>query len=228
METIKRFFVNHLSSIIALAVAIPFCTFAGSSFSYAVFQQLLVGNYIVPTVTSNAYATELQQPSVTSTASTTGTLSGGKLYLEVVATTVTGTSSPSAEIATTTSVNENVNIVWSPIPGATGYAVYFGTSTPGSEQSYFAATSTAGVVNTQYSLTSTTSPTYNTPSLNGTGYYASIGSGTSSIAVSGQIQVTSNATTTCSTALNGAIFYSTANSHLWLCTGSGPAWTVIK
>jgi hypothetical protein len=62
-------------------------------------------------------------------------------------------TTPSLEYATTTSINENINVVWAPVPGATGYVIYFGTSTPGSEQAYFIATTT-----TQYSLNSTSSP----------------------------------------------------------------------
>ena len=231
MQMLKKLNRYHLQGVaLGLLIVFSFSGVAsafGSSFSYATFQQL-IGNYIVPFATSNGYATELQSPILTSLASTTGSLSKGQLYFEVVATTQNGTSSPSAEIATTTSKNENVNIYWTAVPGAQGYAVYFGTSTPGSEQAYFGATSTAGVPNTQYSFTSTSSPTFNVPAPSGAGYYALVGSATSTITTQGLIQATSNATTSCNASLNGAIFYNTANSHLWLCTGAGPTWTVIK
>jgi hypothetical protein len=55
-----------------------------------------------------------------------------------------------------------------------------------------------------------------------------MGSGSSSIITSGFIQSTESATTSpCTTALNGATFYNTSNSHLWLCTGAGPTWKLI-
>ena len=225
METLKK--IATLAALFLFGLTSISFAF-GSSFSYAAFQQL-ISNYIVPFTTSTGYATELQSPVITSTASTTGTLSPGPLFIEIVATTQTGTSSQSNEYATTTSKNENINLYWPPVPGAQAYAIYFGTSTPGSEQAYFEATSTAGVVNTQYSLSSTSSPAYYTPAANGEGYYALIGSATTTITTQGLIQAISNATTTaCSASVNVAIFYNTANSHLWLCTGSGPTWTVIK
>jgi hypothetical protein len=216
-------FIGGMAGTLLLSAGVAL---AASSFTYATFQKLIGGVYVTPVTTAYSYATQIQQPVVTSTASTTGSLSGGSLVTEVVATTPTGTSTPSLEIATTTSVNEGLLLKWAPVPGATGYAVYIGTSTPGSEQSYFTATSTSGAANTQYTLTSTSSPTYSALAASGSGFYAAMGSASSSIMTSGLIQSSTNATTTCTTALAGAMFYSTVNAHLWLCTSG--AWALIK
>jgi hypothetical protein len=203
---------------------------AATSFTYQTFQKLIGTNNVVPISPSYSYATQLQQPSVTAASSTPGgSLTGGRIVAEVVATTPFGTSSPSAEIATTTNPSTSLQLSWPTIPGATGYAVYFGTTTPGSEQAYLVATSTNGAVNTYYTLTSTTSPNYDVrPHIN-TGFYTQLGSASSSIATAGNIQTSAAATTTsCTAALNGSIFYNTANAHLWLCTGAGPTWALIK
>jgi hypothetical protein len=80
-----------------------------------------------------------------------------------------------------------------------------------------------------YTLTSTSSPTFDIPPHINTGFYTQMGSGSTTISTQGDILMQSVATTTaCTTALNGSMFYNTANAHLWLCTGAGPAWTVIK
>lgn len=230
MEIYKK--IKNISAwtIIAIALVflhlIPQIADAGSSFTFSLFQQL-VGTGIVPTSPSQSYATQLNTPAVNA-ASTTGSLTGGSLNIRVVATTAFGTSSPSNEVATTTSVNEGLQLTWPTVPGANAYAIYIGTSTPGSEQAYFEATSTAGVVNSYYSLTSTSTPTYNALALSGAGFYSAFGSASSTIITSGLIQTVSTATTTpCTTALNGSIFYSSSNSHLWLCTGGGPTWKLI-
>ena len=102
------------------------------------------------------------------------------------------------------------------------------TTTPGNEQGVLYATSTSGAVNTYYSLTSTSSVIYAIPSQSGLGYLASIGSATSTIQAPIIAAVSSATTTNCSASINGAQFYNTANSHLWLCTGAGPGWTFNK
>ena len=125
-------------------------------------------------------------------------------------------------------MNENLQLTWPIISGATGYAIYVSTTTAGNEQGVLYATSTSGAVNTSYSLTSTSTVTYAIPSQSGTGYLASIGSATSTIQAPIIAAVSSATTTNCTASINGAQFYNTANSHLWLCTGAGPGWTLIK
>lgn len=200
--------------------------FAASSITPGIFVKL-VGLFVQPVTTSYSYGTPVQQPQAFAIASTSGSLTPGPLLLQVAAVTRTGTSSPSAEVSTTTSASEGLNLSWAPVPGASGYAIYIGTSTPGSERSFFMASSTNGVPNNFYTLTSTSSPTFYTVPGQGAGYYTSMGSGTTSIDTTGLIRAQSSATTTCTAALNGSVFYNPNNAHLWLCTGAGPSWTLI-
>ena len=217
---------NLIIGVLALMAFAPFAG-AASSFVQVNFQKL-VGLNLVPVSTNYSYATQLQQPNVTvASTSPASSLSGGKLVLQVAALSATGTSTPSSEYATTTTAKNGLKLSWPTIPGATGYAVYFGTSTPGSEQAYFMATSTAGAVNTFYWLQSTSSPTYYSIPSSGSGYFASIGSATTTFDTTGTIRAASSATTTaCVAANDGAVFYNAANLHLWLCQSA--AWTVIK
>jgi hypothetical protein len=196
-----------------------------SSIGYGVFLQLIGANAQI--ITPDAITTQLQSPAI-SAASTTGALQGGPLFIEIVATSYTGTSSPSNELATTTLPLQSLQFSWSTIPGATGYGIYVSTTTSGNEKGLFFATSTNGQVNTTYSLNSTSSPLFGTPVLTGTGFLTSDNSSTSTLETP-IIQAVSNGTTTsCTASLNGAQFYNLANSHLWLCTGAGPAWTILK
>lgn len=218
---------NLIVGILALAAFAPFAG-AASSFTYSTFVTI-VGTFVQPLVPQWSYGTQLQ-PATIAVASTTqsgASLSGGKLVIKVLALSATGTSTPSNEYATTTTAANALIISWATVPGATGYAVAFGTSTPGSEHAYFMATSTAGAANTTYTLTSTSSPTYYAIPSSGSGFYASLGSGTSTMSTSGAVRLFSAATTTaCSEALDGTIFYNEANEHLWLCQSG--AWAAIK
>lgn len=212
-----------LGAVIGITMAVS-QAFAATNITPAVVAKI-VGLFVQPITTSYSYATQVQTPVLTAASSTTGgSLTVGTLYFEVAALTITGTSSPSNEIATTTVAGSSrIQLTWPAVPGATGYAVYFGTTTPGSENAYFMATSSA---NTFYTFTSTSSPTFYPVPVQGAGYYSQQGSGTTTLDTTGLIRSQSAATTTCTTALAGAMFYSTANSHLWLCTGGN--WAVIK
>jgi hypothetical protein len=217
----------HKSIVLGIAIAVLFSASAAfafeSSFGYGVFLQLIGNNAQVQTPI--ALTTQLQVP-VTTAASSTGTLLGGPLWVEVVATSYTGTSSPSTEYATTTNVNEDLKLAWNTVPGATGYGIYISTTTAGNEQGILYATSSAANgINTTFDITSTSSVLYGVPSQSGLGFLTSDNSGTSTMATP-LIQAVSNGTTTaCTTALSGAQFYNVANSHLWLCTAG--AWTKI-
>ena len=217
---------NLIIGVLALAAFAPFAG-AASSFVQVNFQKL-VGLNLVPVSTNYSYATQMVAPTVTApTVFGAGSLSAGLLKIQVAALSATGTSSPSSEYATTSVASKSIYLSWATIPGATGYAVYVGTSTPGSEQSYFMATSTAGAVNTNYTLTSTSTPTYYSIPASGSGYFASIGSATTTFDTSGTIRAASSATTTtCGATNRGATFYNSANDLDWLCKAAG--WTVIK
>lgn len=200
---------------------------AASSFTYRTFQTLIGGSYVVPTATSLSYATQLNSPTVTApTAPSSGSLTAGPLQIEIAAVSATGTSTPSSEIATTSIASGALYFSWAPVPGATGYALYFGTSTPGSEGAFFMATSTSGAPNTNYTLTSTSSPTYYAIPAQGSGYYSAFGSASTTIDTGGLIRSSTSATTTCNAAATGAMFYNPVSDLLWLCKAGG--WTVVK
>lgn len=220
MRTIKRYWREIVLVALLALCATPAFAF-NSSFGYAAFLQLIGNNAQAQPGTN---ITTQMTPPVITTASTTGALTQGPLFLEVVATSTTGTSSPSAEYATTTSNNEGITLTWPQVPGASGYLIYISTTTSGNEQGYFLSTTTS-----QFTLNSTTSPIVGTPLSLGAGFYAALGSGSSSLTTAGPIQASSNATTTnCTTSLDGAQFFNTSNAHLWLCTGAGPTWTLLK
>jgi hypothetical protein len=228
MEMFKKrtFWEGLLGGVVASILVSALTAFAASSFSYGTFLQLIGQNNLAPFITSLNYTNQLQSPTITVASSTSGTLSGGPLVIEVAALTLTGTSTPSNEFATTTIPNQAMLITWPPIPGASGYAVYVGTSTSGSEASYLMGTSTAGVPNTQYTLQSTSSVILTTIQNQGAGYYTTEGSATTSIDTTGLLRAQSNATTTCVASITGSMFYNPNNSHLWLCVGG--AWVVVK
>lgn len=94
--------------------------FAASGITPGIFTKL-VGLFVQPLTTSYSYSTQLQTPAVTAASSTTagGSLTRGPLVVEVAALTLTGTSLPSNEIATSTQgTNSEIQ-----------YAIYIGTTT---------------------------------------------------------------------------------------------------
>lgn len=222
----RTFWEGLVGGVVASILVSALTAFAASSFSYGTFLQLIGQNNLAPFITSLSYTNQIQPPIITVASSTSGTLSGGPLQIEVAAVTLSGTSTPSNEFATTTIPNQAMQITWPPIPGASGYAIYVGTSTSGSEAAYLMATSTAGVPNTQYTLQSTTTVLLTSVSNQGSGYYTSEGSATTSIDTTGLIRAQSNATTTCAASIAGSMFYNPNNAHLWLCTGG--VWVVVK
>jgi len=126
------------------------------------------------------------------TSTTGGSLTANsKMYFEVVAINATGTSTPSSEIATTTYMaSSRFHLTWTPVPGATGYAIFYSTSTPGAENAYQIATTTNA-----FDFTSTSTPTYATPPGFPTAFAVQLTNGTNPIQVNG-INVSPLATTT--------------------------------
>ncbi len=183
----------------------------------------------------------------------TGPVTGGSLVpattynFKVSAYDGVSTTTVSNQVSTTTGAlaTNQVNITWGSVPGAKGYIVYFATSTNAFDH-YIVATSTSDVPNTYVTIATTssskagTAPTDNTAfafklNPNGNSFLngGALGIGTStpttgvSLDTFGYSRSVTNATTTaCSAALNGATFYNTANSHLWLCQSA--AWVLIK
>ncbi|MBK3666176.1 hypothetical protein JJE66_33765 [Bradyrhizobium diazoefficiens] len=170
---------------------------------------------------------------------------GGTLYFEVTALDGQGETIGGNQLGTTTIGSSALQLTWGAVQGATGYRVYFSTSTPQAFLQYFAATSTSGAPNAYYTFTSTTTPTYvsglpasntaysfNANQSTGAGWFmGKFGLGTSSPAValdvaSGTLRAYSVSTTTCNAVIDGAIFYNATDKHLYVCEAT--IWQIIK
>jgi hypothetical protein len=161
MGTTKQRYIEY-------AIVFSLCLFAllGSAFSIANAAGIGLNLFtiggpsatqITPIFPSWSLNVPLSPPTI-SAATTTGggsLTAGSALYFRVAATNGTGTTTASNEIATTTAnANQQINITWPAVPGATKYFVFFSTSTAGAEGAYFAATTSSA-----YDFTSTSSPT---------------------------------------------------------------------
>lgn len=195
----------------------------------------------------------IAQPVVSSIATSSygsaasGLASSTTYYFAIAAIAGNGTTTLSSGVtmttdASTTQTNpEVVNLKWNALNGATGYAIYFSTTTPLYNQ-YFLATTT-GAYDFSTSTGSIGGTDVNTDStafselINPNGpdiFNDSINISTSTVAASttviqanGTIDAVANGTTTaCESDTVGSIFYNLANNHLWGC-GSGGTWTKI-
>ncbi|HYR17725.1 MAG TPA: hypothetical protein VEQ67_26435, partial [Mycobacterium sp.] len=83
-----------------------------------------------------------------------GTLAAGTYFYQVTATICGAETLPSGEVFSTVTGTGSVDLGWSPVPGATGYTVYRGTS--------------AGAENTKYAASSETFTDTNAPGASGT------------------------------------------------------------
>jgi len=117
---------------------------------------------IIPVFPSWSVNIPLSPPTSFAAASSTahGSLAQGyPLYFKVAAINAVGTTTSTTEIATTTqAANTNIDLSWTAVPGATGYAIYYSTTTPGAENAYQMATTS-----NNYDFTSTSSPAYAKP-----------------------------------------------------------------
>jgi hypothetical protein len=214
---------------------------------------LIIAAIVVsPLIVSAAFFTQSFHPNVLSvglttpvvalpSATTTGSVASSTIYFEITAVDGTGNqTNPSNQLATTTLSNAGFNLTWSPVAGATGYDVYFSTTTPAVFAQYFNATTSSA-----YDFTSTSSPVYAfAPSTNNASAVSLTSQGTSfvyggngtatttqaasttALQVNGNFVAVSPATTTnCYSGTAGAVFYNTSNSHLWGCNGT--AWQKI-
>lgn len=104
---------------------------------------------------------------------------GNALYFEVVALDGAGGLSGATTLIGTSTVDQahGWQLTWNAVQGATGYRVYFSTSTPQTVTQYFTATSTNNAPNTYYTFTSTSSPTFvASPPSSVTGYVVNLNS----------------------------------------------------
>lgn len=198
------------------------------------------------------YGIPIQSPSITTVASSSfssaasGLASSTLYYFAVAAvdgngtTTIASTASFMTDASTTQARPEVINLSWNPVNGATGYAIYFSTTTPTLDQ-YFLATSSnqyafatsTGSKAGSYTKTDTTAFSElltpsgpdifndNTPLAT-----SSIAASTTAAQFGGTIDATASATTTaCEADTAGAVFFNTSNSHEWGCNGT--TWTKI-
>lgn len=185
----------------------------------------------------------------TSYANATSGLASSTPYSFVVAaldgtgtTTISNALTITTDASTTQPKPETINIAWGAVNGATGYAIFFATSSaPTSYSQYFLATTTGtyNFATSTGSIAGTNTLTVGTAFtelLNPNGpdvFNDNASSATSSVAASttvaqfgGIINASASATTSaCESDTAGAIFYNTANSHEWGCNGT--AWTKI-
>lgn len=86
-----------------------------------------------------------------------GTFAAGTYYWKITAIGPWGESSASGEVSATLALNGSCSLAWLPVPGATGYRVYRGT-TPGGENAYYSVTGN-GYTDTNAGSTAASPPT---------------------------------------------------------------------
>lgn len=191
-----------------------------------------------------SFGAPLAAPTITDIASTTaGTLASTTptgWYFQVAALDGNGTSTPSeAVLGTVDGDSQALNITWNAIAGATGYAVYFSTTTPNPNQ-YFYATTTGRFTfaTSSGSLAGSNTQTESTAfgvhlNQNGRSWINNNPTGTSTpvasttaFQVGGAVRSVTNGTTTpCTSETAGSFFFNTANGHQWGCDGT--SWNKI-
>ena len=247
---------------IAVAVAVFFTGVSSVNYPGAILTHLvdiIHGKTTTTVVSSNSPGWAIGQPLFTpvetsiATSSyadaTSGLASSTLWYFKIAAldgngtTTLSGPLSQLTDASTTQSKPEVLNIKWVGVAGATGYSVYFSTTTPSYDQ-YFYATTTG-----QFTFSTSTGSIAGTDTLtDGTAFstlinptgpswiYGGNGTATSSVVasttalrVNGPLAPVMTATTSssvCVAATRGQMFYNVANDILWLCKSTG--WTAVK
>jgi len=199
-----------------------------------------------------SFGLPLAQVAPIAVATTTGgtMASSTPLTFAIAALDGTGTSTISSTLSATTDASstslgaEAYQLTWSAVPGATGYAIYFGsnasslnsyeyaTSTNGAPNSFFTfASSTTGNFTGSYTKLDTTAFAVKINPL-GTSYFNGGNIGIATTApmanldiASGTVRAIGNSTSTCNSATAGSMFYNSANSHEWGCNGTN--WVKI-
>lgn len=159
----------------------------------------------------------------------------------------TGTTTLSAPVSATTDASttllgsEAYEITWSPVVGATGYAIYFGPTTSSlanyflatTTNAFYLASTTVGDLTGSYTKSDTTAFSVKinpqgSSYINGANGTATTTAAASTTAwqINGNIVAISAATTSgCVAADAGQMFYNTSNGHEWGC--SGTTWIKI-
>jgi hypothetical protein len=183
--------VVGLILLVAISKAQAATTFSSAS----PFKQGGTGNtQIIPVYPNWSVDIPLSPPvNFALASSTTGGSLGSRmpLYFKVAAIGAGGTTTPTTELSTTTVMaSSQVNLTWTPSPGATGYAIYYATTTPGAENAYQMATTTNA-----YDFTSTSTPVYANPLGFPTAFSLALSNATSSLSANG-VNLTPFATST--------------------------------
>jgi hypothetical protein len=240
----------------AVVVAIYFSGIIGANYQGAILNHLasiVQGQNTKTIVAQNApnwgSGQPLATPQIASIATTTGgsLASSTPISFEVAALDGDGTTTASTPPSVTTDASstllgaEAINLSWSPVVGAQGYAIFVSTTTPASYNLYWLATSTSGVPNTTFTFTSTSTPLTGSYTKEDTTAFSNrlmadgsksflnsgpIGVGTSTpasstpIDINGYVRATRQSTSTaCEADTAGVVFYNAANSHEWGCNG---------
>lgn len=183
-KILEKIFDKILPILLGMILGSATVIFAASSSISPANLFTILGTKIVPNYSSWSINIPLSQPTNVAAVSTAGSVKANSpLYFEITATNGTGTTTASSEIATTTNSTGTQGFVisWTAVPGATNYFVNFGTTTPGSENAYFLATTT-----NQYTFTSTSTPVAYGPVPGSPSSFAvQIGNGINPISVNG-------------------------------------------
>jgi hypothetical protein len=245
----------------AVTVAIYFSSILGSQYQGAILSHLediINGTNTTVAVSLNApnwgFGIPIPTPQLSSIATSSnptaasGLASSTPYTFAVVALDGTGTTTLSNPLTITTDASntqplpEDIQVKWANVNGATGYAIFFATSSNATKftQYFLATTSTqytfatsTGSIAGSYTRNTTTAFTellnpngpdiFNDNTPNAT---SSIAASTTALQVGGTVDATASATTTaCESDTAGSVFFNQANKHEWGCDGT--TWNKI-
>jgi hypothetical protein len=248
---------------IAVSVLVYFGAITGGSYQGSILTHLvdlIQGSVTQTTVAVNSPAWSMgipmQPPIISSVATssngsaTSGLASSTPYVFQVAAidsnggTTTLGLSATiTTDASTTQSSPEDLVLKWTPVNGATGYAIFFGTSTAvgsGLTQYFYATTSgqftfstSTGSLPGSFTINDSTAFSELINPLGTEVFNDSINNATSSrpasttaMQINGTAVMSASATTTaCESDTAGAVFFNTANKHEWGCDGT--TWNKI-
>lgn len=248
---------------LTIGVAVFLSSILGTGYSGGILEHIedvVTGTKTVPVVTLNApnweFGLSIIPPVITSVSTssnpnaTSGLASSTPYVFEIAALDGVGTTSLISsttimtDASTTQTKPENIILNWTPVNGATGYAIFFATSTTvsssGLSQYFYAttsgtydfSTSTGSLAGSYTRQTSTAYSELINPS--GTDIFndnlntstSSLPASTTAVQINGTAVISASATTTaCESDTAGAIFFNSTSKNEWGCNGS--VWTKI-